>query len=101
MNPMKFLPMLTRVLEEVNRFSLPGPGFTRPSYSDEESRAHECVAGICEALGLKVRTLHRVGFAGVSLEGCRRPGDWAFLTEEELALLRRSADEAAAGMRKP
>lgn len=50
---------------------------------------------MCEVLGLKVRTLHRVGFAGVTLEGCRRPGDWAFLTEEELALLRRSGGEAA------
>ena len=58
---------------------------------------------MCEALGLKVRTLHRVGFAGVTLEGCRRPGDWALLSEEELALLRRSAsaDEAAGRMRKP
>ena len=52
---------------------------------------------MCEALGLKVRTLHRVGFAGVTLEGCHRPGDWAFLTEEELAVLRRSADKAAGG----
>lgn len=48
-----FVPTLTRVLEEVNRFSLPGPGYTRPSYSDEESRAHECIAEICETLGLK------------------------------------------------
>ena len=54
MNPVEFLPMLTRVLEEVSQISLPGPGFTRPSYSNEESRAHECVAGICEALGLKI-----------------------------------------------
>ena len=55
MNPTTFLPMLTRVLDEVNQISLPGPGFTRPSYSNEESRAHECIAGICEALGLKIR----------------------------------------------
>ena len=54
MNPVEFLPMLTRVLEEVNQISLPGPGFTRPSYSNEESRAHECVAGICEAQGICV-----------------------------------------------
>ena len=54
MNPMQFLPTLTRVLEEVNQVSLPGPGFTRPSYSEEESRAHECVANICETLGLQV-----------------------------------------------
>lgn len=54
MNPKQFLPMLTRVLEEVNQVSLPGPGFTRPSYSKEESRAHECVANICEALGLQI-----------------------------------------------
>ena len=54
MNPMQFLPTLTRVLEEVNQVSLPGPGFTRPSYSEEESRAHECVASICEALGLQL-----------------------------------------------
>lgn len=55
MNPTTFLPMLTRVLDEVNCISLPGPGFTRPSYSDEESRAHDCVARICEALGLKIQ----------------------------------------------
>ena len=38
MNPMQFLPTLTRVLEEVNQVSLPGPGFTRPSYSEGKSR---------------------------------------------------------------
>ena len=54
MKPDTFLPMLTRVLETVNRISLPGPGFTRPSYSDEESRAHECVARICMSLGLDI-----------------------------------------------
>ena len=55
MNPANFLPMLNRVLEEVNQISLPGPGFTRPSYSNEESSAHKCIAGICETLGLKIR----------------------------------------------
>ena len=54
MTPLDFLPMLTRVLEEVNQISLPGPGFTRPSYSNEETRAHECIAEICEELGLKI-----------------------------------------------
>ena len=54
MTPLDFLPMLTRVLEEVNQISLPGPGFTRPSYSNEETRAHDCIAEICEELGLKI-----------------------------------------------
>ena len=71
MNPMQFLPTLTRVLEEVNQVSLTGPGFTRPSYSEEESRAHECVANICEALGLQVHRDH-AGNLFARLPGCKR-----------------------------
>lgn len=39
---------------------------------------------MCSALGLEVRTLHRIGFAGITLERCVRPGTWAFLTADEL-----------------
>lgn len=39
---------------------------------------------MCSALGLEVQQLHRVGFAGLTLEGCVRPGTWAFLTDDEL-----------------
>jgi len=51
---------------------------------------------MCEACGLSVLKLHRVGFAGITLQGCRRPGDWAFLTDEEVAICRRAVEAAAA-----
>ena len=43
---------------------------------------------MCEACGLKVLKLHRVAFAGITLDGCRGPGDWAFLSDEEIRLCR-------------
>lgn len=39
---------------------------------------------MCAALGLEVRQLHRVGFAGITLDGCPRAGSWAFLNDDEL-----------------
>ncbi|RWR07244.1 hydantoinase/carbamoylase family amidase [Paenirhodobacter populi] len=43
------------VLDEVNAISLPGPGYTRPSYSPEESAAHRVIEDRAVALGLQVR----------------------------------------------
>lgn len=52
----------------------------------EEGRNRQ-IRRMCCALGLKVTTLHRVTFAGVSLEGCEGPGEWARLTQaEEIAI---------------
>lgn len=45
---------IARLLDRINAISLPGPGFTRPSYSPEESAAHAIVLQECEALGLTV-----------------------------------------------
>jgi 23S rRNA pseudouridine2604 synthase len=42
---------------------------------------------MCSALGLQVVTLHRVGFAGVSLRGCAAPGEWRHLDADELRVL--------------
>ncbi|KAJ1630342.1 pseudouridine synthase, partial [Pavlovales sp. CCMP2436] len=42
---------------------------------------------MCEALGLYVQKLHRVGFAGITLDGCAGPGAWCLLTDEELCLI--------------
>jgi 23S rRNA pseudouridine2604 synthase len=42
---------------------------------------------MCAALGMQVVTLHRVGFAGVSLRGCAAPGDWRHLDPDELHIL--------------
>jgi 23S rRNA pseudouridine2604 synthase len=42
---------------------------------------------MCAEVGLDVVQLHRVGFAGIRLNGCARPGSWAFLTPEELAAI--------------
>lgn len=47
---------------------------------------------MCEAVGLRVRSLHRTAFAGVTLQGLTGEGDWEWLTARELALLR-STDE--------
>mmetsp|Transcript_59828 Transcript_59828/g.104630 ORF Transcript_59828/g.104630 Transcript_59828/m.104630 type:complete len:104 (+) Transcript_59828:3-314(+) len=48
----------------------------------EEGRNRQ-IRHMCEAVGLEVVSLHRATFAGVSLEGCESPGDWAYLTPEE------------------
>lgn len=39
---------------------------------------------MCETVGLTVVRLHRVEFAGITLDHCPRPGTWAFLTKKEL-----------------
>lgn len=52
----------------------------------EEGRNRQ-IRRMCEALGLRVDSLHRVGFAGLGLEGCAAPGEWRFLTPSELDIL--------------
>lgn len=47
-----------RVLAGVNALSAGGPGWTRPSYSDLESRAHAVVEAEARALGLEVGRDH-------------------------------------------
>jgi 23S rRNA pseudouridine2604 synthase len=42
---------------------------------------------MCETIGLTVVKLHRVEFAGITLDRCPRPGSWAFLTAAEVDLL--------------
>lgn len=52
---------------------------------------------MCEAVGLSVVRLHRVGFAGISLGGdLRSPGDWSFLTKDEVAICRSTGAGAGA-----
>ncbi|XKM43646.1 hydantoinase/carbamoylase family amidase (plasmid) [Rhizobium ruizarguesonis] len=43
-----------RLLEKINAISGPGPGYTRPSYSNLESDAHRVIAEDADALGLQV-----------------------------------------------
>nr|WP_321463049.1 hydantoinase/carbamoylase family amidase [uncultured Cohaesibacter sp.] len=45
---------VNRLLARINAISDPGPGFTRPSYSALESKAHDIVAEEAEALGMTV-----------------------------------------------
>lgn len=45
------------------------------------------IRNMCFALGLQVTSLHRVAFAGITLDGCENPGDCADLTEQELLLI--------------
>ena len=49
----------------------------------EEGRNRQ-IRRMCEACGLQVVRLHRVSFAGITLDGCQRPGQWTFLNEEEV-----------------
>jgi len=42
---------------------------------------------MCASLGLEVIALHRVSFAGVTLEGCESLGSWVSLTEQEELLI--------------
>ena len=46
--------VISRVLPAVNALSEPGPGWTRPSYSDLESKAHDLIEAEASALGLDV-----------------------------------------------
>lgn len=46
--------MIHRVLERVNALSLPGPGYTRPSYSPLETEAHAIIEAEAVALGMTV-----------------------------------------------
>lgn len=48
----------------------------------EEGRNRQ-IRRMCSALGLEVTALHRVGFAGVALDGIEVPGSWATLSEDE------------------
>ena len=46
-------------------------------------------------LGYEVRSLHRVGFMGIGLQGLNRPGDWMRLTLEERQILWNAVAAAA------
>ena len=46
--------MIARVLDRVNRIGASNPGWTRPSYSAEETQAHEVIADEADRLGLQV-----------------------------------------------
>lgn len=38
--------------------------------------------------GMKVTSLHRASFGGISLSGLANPGDWKELTSEEMKVIR-------------
>ena len=54
------------------------------------SGKNRIVRRIFESLGYKVTKLDRVSFAGLTKKGVRR-GDWRFLTEAEVNMLRMGA----------
>ena len=62
----------------------------------EEGRNRQ-IRRMCDGVGLRVRRLRRVAFAGVTLAGCALPGEWAFLTDAELDALGISPGRAVAG----
>lgn len=70
-------------------------GAGRVELAMHEGRKHQ-VKRMLAAVGLPVRRLHRVSYAGLTVEGLA-PGEWRELTREELAALRRLA--GAAGSR--
>ncbi len=45
---------IRRLIERVNALSLPGPGYTRPSYGPLETEAHAIIAAEADALGMVV-----------------------------------------------
>ena len=62
-----------------------GGGRLRFEISEGRNRQ---IRRMVEAVGLgEVRRLHRVAFAGVGLEGCEKPGAYAFLSEGERSAL--------------
>jgi len=56
----------------------------------QEGRKRE-VKRMCAAVGHPVRSLRRTAFAGLRTHDLR-PGEWRYLTDEELTRLRKSAD---------
>ncbi|KAG8468999.1 hypothetical protein KFE25_007517 [Diacronema lutheri] len=62
---------------------VPSAGPTALRFVLTEGRNRQ-IRRMCSALGLEVEWLHRVAFAGVTLDGCAAPGTWAFLTGDEL-----------------
>jgi 23S rRNA pseudouridine2605 synthase len=61
-------------------------GRSRIELTLHEGRKHQ-VKRMCAAVGHPVRTLHRSGYAGLTLDGLE-PGEWRELTAAELARLR-------------
>lgn len=49
---------------------------------------------MCSSLGLEVTNLHRVNFAGITLDGCERLGDCLELTKKEMILIGRGPTRA-------
>ena len=56
------------------------------------SGKNRIVRRIFESLGYRVIKLDRVYFAGLTKKGLRR-GDWRYLTEQEVAMLRMGSFE--------
>ena len=49
-----------------------------------------------QTLGLRVVSLHRVSFCGVTIKGLAE-GNWAELSESEMAVVNRALDKAGGG----
>uniref|UniRef100_A0A7S3NPA8 RNA-binding S4 domain-containing protein n=1 Tax=Aureoumbra lagunensis TaxID=44058 RepID=A0A7S3NPA8_9STRA len=43
---------------------------------------------MCQARNLDVKSLHRIAFAGITLNGLNGPGEWRQLDKDEIAILR-------------
>jgi len=65
----------------------------------EEGRNRQ-IRRMCAACGLDVIKLHRVGFAGITLANCGRPGAWTFLTDAELDVIMPGGAAAASGQQQ-
>ncbi len=54
------------------------------------------VKRMCAAVGHTVRDLHRVSFGGISAENLR-PGEWRYLSREEVTALRDASNGNGGG----
>jgi pseudouridine synthase len=66
-----------------------GPHATRIQLTLHEGRKRE-VKRMCSAVGHPVRSLHRVAFGNVRSGGLR-PGEWRYLSDQEITQLRKLA----------
>ncbi len=66
-----------------------GPHTSRLRLTLREGRKRE-VKRMCAAVGHPVRSLHRVAFGGVRAHGLR-PGEWRYLSDQEVYRLRKIA----------
>lgn len=49
---------------------------------------------MAEAVGLQVRSLHRINFGGININNLKSPGDWKYLDENEMNIVQETVKKS-------